>query len=152
MHSVKRVHASGVVRHARTYGHRRFARQLLRACSSFSVILSASVIAVGIGGSSASASSTGGSYEKDVSQNTSSTVVGEPEIAIDPHNPNNLYIAWATFPVPVTLNSKAPPRSCGAAVSNDGGSHWHYVSPPVNNLPNIAGCEDGVAVTGPDGT
>jgi len=152
MHSVKRVHASGVVRHARTYGHRRFARQLLRACSSFAVILSASVIAVGIGGSSASASSTGGSYEKDVSQNTSSTVVGEPEIAIDPHNPNNLYIAWATFPVPVTLNSKAPPRSCGAAVSNDGGSHWHYVSPPVNNLPNIAGCEDGVAVTGPDGT
>ena len=102
--------------------------------------------------SDANASSTGGRYEMDVSHNTSKTVVGEPEIAIDPKNPNNIYVAWATFPMPVTLTSKAPPRSCGAAVSNDGGSHWHYVSPPVNNLPNITGCEDGAAVTGPDGT
>ena len=114
------------------------------------MVVPAVVVAVGAGGSSAS--STGGRYEKDISQNTSSTVVGEPEIAVDPHNANNLYVAWATFPVPVSLTSKAPPRSCGAAVSNDGGVHWHYVSPPVNSLPHITGCEDGVAVTGPDGT
>jgi hypothetical protein len=109
------------------------------------------VVLIGGVGSS-SASSAGGRYEIDVSHNTAKTVVGEPEIAIDPHNPKNIYVAWATFPVPVTLTSKAPPRSCGAAVSNDGGAHWHFVSPPVNNLPNINGCEDGVAVTGPDGT
>ncbi|HEX4218091.1 MAG TPA: hypothetical protein VHZ02_06980, partial [Acidimicrobiales bacterium] len=87
-----------------------------------------------------------------MSHNSATSVVGEPEIAIDPHNPKNIYVAWATFPVPVTLTSKAPARSCGAAVSNDGGVSWHFVSPPVNNLPNINGCEDGVAVTGPDGT
>ena len=114
------------------------------------MVVPAVVIASAAGGSTASSSS--GRYEKDISQNTASTVVGEPEIAIDPHNANNLYVAWATFPVPVSLTSKAPPRSCGAADSNDGGAHWHYVSPPVNNLPNITGCEDGVAVTGPDGT
>ena len=125
---------------------------MLRTCSSLSAILLLVVFIAWVGSPSANASSTGDRYEMDVSHNTSKTVVGEPEIAIDPKNPNNIYVAWATFPMPVTLTSKAPPRSCGAAVSNDGGSHWHYVSPPVNNLPNITGCEDGVAVTGPDGT
>lgn len=125
---------------------------MLRARSSLAVAALVTLVVAGVGGSSAGASSTGGRYEKDISHNSAKTVVGEPEIAIDPHNPQNLYVAWATFPVPVTLTSKAPPRSCGAAVSNDGGAHWHFISPPVDNLPNIDGCEDGVAVTGPDGT
>ena len=116
------------------------------------VILPVVATAVGVGSSVAGASSSSGRYEINLSKNNSSTVVGEPEIAIDTKDPNNLYVAWATFPMPVTITAKAPPRSCGAAVSNDGGSHWHYVSPPVNNLPNINGCEDGVAVAGPDGT
>jgi hypothetical protein len=145
------LHSTGGSFEARSNGQRRVARRMLRALASLAVILPVALVAAWSGGSS-SASATGGRYEKDVSHNNSKTVVGEPEIAIDPHNPNNLYVAWATFPLPVTITSKAPPRSCGAAVSNDGGAHWHYVSPPVNNLPNINGCEDGVAVTGPDGT
>jgi len=112
--------------------------------------------AAGIGGIAATATavnatSSGGPIEVDISHNSSSTVVGEPEIAIDPHNSKNLFVSWATFPVPLSLNEVAPPRVCGGAVSNDGGKHWHYVSVPTNHIPNINGCEDGVAVTGPDG-
>ena len=151
VHTVKPVRSWEVPRRAGSNRRRRVARRTLQASSSLAVFLPVVVVIAGAGSPSAGAASTGGRYEKDVSNNTSKTVVGEPEIAIDPKNPQNVYVAWATFPVPVTLTSKAPPRSCGAAVSNDGGSHWHYVSPPVNNLPNITGCEDGVAVTGPDG-
>jgi hypothetical protein len=145
------VGCTEALRQARRDGHRRLTQRLLRAGSSLIVFVPVAVVASVTGTANVSAASSG-RYEKDVSNNTSKTVVGEPEIAIDPHNPNNIYVAWATFPVPVTLTSKAPPRSCGAAVSNDGGSTWHDVSSPVNNLPNINGCEDGVAVTGPDGT
>ncbi|MHB1582814.1 MAG: sialidase family protein [Acidimicrobiales bacterium] len=119
---------------------------------SLVVIVPVVVVAAGATSASAGGGRTGGRYEVDVSHNNGSTVVGEPEIAVDPKNPENIYVAWATFPVPVTIDSKAPPRSCGAAVSNDGGAHWHDVSPPVNDLPYITGCEDGVAVAGPDGT
>jgi hypothetical protein len=105
-----------------------------------------------IGIIAANASSPGDTLVVNLSHNNSSTVVGEPEIAIDPHNSNNLFVSWATFPVPLSLNAVAPPRSCGGDVSNDGGTHWHYVSVPTNHLPNINGCEDGVAVAGPDGT
>src|SRR3974390_140844 len=105
----------------------------------------------GIAATAANATSSGGPIEVNISHNSSSTVVGEPEIAIDPHNSKNLFVSWATFPVPLSLNEVAPPRVCGGAVSNDGGMHWHYVSVPTNHIPNINGCEDGVAVTGPHG-
>jgi hypothetical protein len=99
----------------------------------------------------AAATTSGDPGEVNLSHNTSSTVIGEPEIAIDAHDSNNLFVSWATFPVPLSLNAVAPPRSCGGDVSNDGGNHWHYVSVPTNHIPNINGCEDGVAVAGPDG-
>jgi len=111
--------------------------------------LAVPVIAGWVGGSAGAA---GARLEIDLSHNNGSKVIGEPEIAQDPRNPKNLFVAWATFPNPLSLNAAAPPRSCGGDVSNDGGLHWHFVSVPTNHIPNIKGCEDGVAVAGPDGT
>jgi hypothetical protein len=149
VHLLKRLQALVVHPHGSTETRRRRRRL---ASSPLAVVLPALALAISACSSGAGASSPGGRYEIDISHNTASTVVGEPEIATDPHDQNNLFVAWATFPVPVSLNSAAPPRSCGGAVSNDGGRHWHYVAVPINHLPNIKGCEDGVAASGPDGT
>ncbi|MGF7238534.1 MAG: sialidase family protein [Frankia sp.] len=72
---------------------------------------------------------------------------GEPEIAINPANPNQMFIDGAMFPVPLVFNGKAPvPYTCGGMTSDNGGLSWQPAP-----LPQTV-CEDGVAVFGPDGT
>lgn len=86
---------------------------------------------------------------------------GEPEIAINPTNGNNLFIDYATFPVPETLFEPAPVHSCGGYVSMDRGLSWQPGTLPFTPQPNPFGppdetfsseCEDGIAAFGPDGT
>jgi len=49
---------------------------------------------------------------------------GEPEIAINPTNPDNLFLDHATFPVPAPLFGPSPSHSCGGYVSMNRGASW----------------------------
>ncbi len=74
---------------------------------------------------------------------------GEPEIAVNPKNPNEMYVTGATFPVPLIIDGPSPaglPNTCGGMRSENGGLTWLPASPPPTR------CEDGVTVFGPDGT
>jgi hypothetical protein len=94
-----------------------------------------------------------GQLEMDLSHNGSDRAIGEPEIAIDPTHPKNLFVFWTTFPLPLKLGASVSLRDpCGGLVSQDNGAHWHRVKVPANNVPNTAGCADAVVATGPDGT
>jgi hypothetical protein len=85
---------------------------------------------------------------------------GEPEIAINPTNPDNLFLDHATFPVPAPLFGPAPAHSCGGYVSMDRGKSWQSGNLPFAQQSNPFGgpsvtyaeCEDGIAAFGPDGT
>jgi hypothetical protein len=81
----------------------------------------------------------------DIAGNGSATVTGEPEIAQDPLNPNDLFIDWTTQPIDTTV-----PRQpvCGAESSTNGGQTWQLVA-----LPATYPCGDDLtAAYGPDGT
>lgn len=85
--------------------------------------------------------------EMDLTGNGSNMNMGEPEIAINPRNPNQMYIDGATFPVPLVFNGPSPiPYTCGGMASENGGLRWEPAPLPQTT------CEDGVAVFGPDGT
>ena len=85
--------------------------------------------------------------EMDVSGNGSIVTMGEPEIAVNPVDPDQLYVDGATFPVPLVFNGQSPvPDTCGGWTSKDGGLRWKSSPLPVEV------CEDGEAVFGPDGT
>lgn len=85
--------------------------------------------------------------EMDVSGNGSTLTMGEPEIAVNPRDPNELYVDGATFPVPLIFNGPSPiPYTCAGWSSKDGGLSWKSAPLPVKV------CEDGEAVFGPDGT
>jgi hypothetical protein len=85
--------------------------------------------------------------EMDISGNGSNMTMGEPEIAVNPANPNQMYVDGATFPVPLVLNGQSPvPDTCGGWASGNGGLSWQP-SPFPQPI-----CEDGEAVFGPDGT
>jgi hypothetical protein len=88
--------------------------------------------------------------EMDISGNGSTMNVGEPEIAVNPRNPSQMFVDGATFPVPVVLNINAAlpvPDPCQGWSSDNGGSSWQ----PAPLPPKLCN-EDGVAVFGPDGT
>ena len=90
-----------------------------------------------------------GKLEMNITGNGSILTQGEPEIAVNPKNPKELYLNGATFPVPLIINGPSPdglPNTCGGWVSENGGLTWLPASPPPTR------CEDGVAVFGPDGT
>jgi hypothetical protein len=101
-----------------------------------------------------------------ITQNPAGFSSGEPEIAINPTNPNNLYIDHATFAVPPgggmpNLFSPPPPHSCGGYLSLDRGVTWQPgflpFTPQANPIPpNVtvwpSQCEDGIDAFGPDGT
>jgi hypothetical protein len=85
--------------------------------------------------------------EMDVSGNGSNMTMGEPEIAVNPVKPNELYVDGAIFPVPLIFNGPSPvPDTCGGWSSENGGLSWQPAPLPVPI------CEDGEAVFGPDGT
>ncbi|HXK22189.1 MAG TPA: hypothetical protein VMS55_05870, partial [Myxococcota bacterium] len=94
--------------------------------------------------------------EMSITDNGPSLSAGEPEIAINPRNPDNLFMDWATFlvPVPPSLVGTAPPNSCGGKVSMDRGKTWQVSNLPFPQQSNLvfSECADGVAAFGPDGT
>lgn len=94
---------------------------------------------------------TDAALESNLSMNGPEWTRGEPEIAIDPTNPNNLFYNWNTFPVPLDLGASVP-DGCGARVSHDAGQTWTEVVVPVNTISDTLGCGDNVAAAGPDGT
>ncbi|MBO0728192.1 MAG: exo-alpha-sialidase [Acidimicrobiaceae bacterium] len=83
----------------------------------------------------------------DISQNDNTTNVGEPEIAVNPRNPNQLYIDGATFSTPNPFVPPSVPDTCQGWASDNGGLTWQSAPLP----PGICD-EDGVAVFGRDGT
>jgi hypothetical protein len=118
------------------------------------------------GSQSANAVPPSSGFQVQITHNPAGFSSGEPEIAINPTDPNNLYIDHATFAVPPgggmpPLFSPPPPHSCGGYVSMDRGVSWQPgflpFTPQTNPIPpNItvwpSQCEDGVAAFGPDGT
>ena len=95
--------------------------------------------------------------EVDLSGNGASLTTGEPEIAINPVNPHQMWVDGATFPVPLVFNGASPvPDTCQGWSSDDGGQSWQPAPLPqdlqyAKGAPSVCG-EDGVAVFGPDGT
>jgi hypothetical protein len=93
----------------------------------------------------------------NISGNGASLTVGEPEIAINPLNPQQMWVDGATFPVPLVFNGVSPvPDTCQGWSSANGGSSWQPAPLPqdlqfAHGAPGVCG-EDGVAVFGPDGT
>jgi hypothetical protein len=84
----------------------------------------------------------------DISGNGSSMNIGEPEIAVNPTNPNQLFVDGATFPAKIVFNGPSPvPDTCQGWSSANGGRSWQ----PAPLPPGVCS-EDGVAVFGPDGT
>jgi hypothetical protein len=145
--------ASHSIRGASRGGRRSLRRSVRRTHFWIIVALSALAMVIVAGGAeTASASAPSIQLHVQLSQDGPHTLSGEPEIAVDPANPNKLFGDWATFQNPLVINGPSIPRSCGGAVSTDGGAHWHQIAVPINNIPHVLGCEDGVAVAGPDGT
>jgi hypothetical protein len=81
----------------------------------------------------------------DVSGNGSTINVGEPEIAANPANPDQLYVDGATFSVP-PFNPSPVANTCQGWSSSNGGLSWQAAPLPVST------CQDGIAVFGRDGT
>jgi hypothetical protein len=84
--------------------------------------------------------------ETALSANDSRSTTGEPEIALNPRNANNLFADWTTFAYPP--GTSAPPQmyACGGLSSMNNGVSWQPASVPLTN------CADAVAAFGPDGT
>jgi hypothetical protein len=107
----------------------------------------ASVFAITSGLASGTPTPVSPALEMDISGNGSNLTIGEPEIAVNPNNPNQLYLDGAIFPTPTLLNGTSPvPNTCGGWGSDNGGLSWQQR--PLT----IGTCEDGEAVYGPNGT
>lgn len=137
-----------------------FRRQARRCALSLGVgvpLLTAGLVA---GNQPASAVSPSSAFQVQITSNPTGFSSGEPEIAINPTNPDNLYIDHATFPIPAPLFGPAPPHSCGGYVSMNRGATWQPGYLPFAQQanpfgpPNVtyAECEDGFDAFGPDGT
>jgi hypothetical protein len=111
------------------------------------------------GSQSANAVPVSSAIQVQITNNPAGFSSGEPEIAINPTNPNNLFIDHATFPVPAPYQGPAPAHSCGGYVSFDRGTTWQPGFLPFTQQANPFGgasvtyaeCEDGVAAFGPNG-
>jgi hypothetical protein len=106
-------------------------------------------LVIGTSGPDAVAVAPGQQLEINMSQNadggTGTTTKGEPEIAQNPLNPNNLFMDWNTFNYPVTSLTPVP-DPCGGMTSMDRGQTWKPATLPLTS------CADAVAAFGPDGT
>jgi hypothetical protein len=85
--------------------------------------------------------------ETDLSGNDNRSTIGEPEIALNPRNPNNLFVDWTTFAYPPGTNAPPQADACGGLSSMDRGQSWQPAPVPLGNV-----CADAVATFGPDGT
>lgn len=117
-------------------------------------------LVVPAGASSSALPATGAAHqelEMNISGNGASLTVGEPEIAINPRDPREMWADGATFPVPLIFNGPSPvPDTCQGWSSQDGGLRWQPAPLPqdlqfAHGAPSVCG-EDGVAAFGPDGT
>ena len=123
-----------------------------RARLWLTVVFAAPLFAVAIGASvSQTAGATQGNQafthelEMDLAGNGAATTTGEPEIAVNPLNPRNLFIDWTTFNYPPSATAPIP-DPCGGLSSQDGGLSWQPAPVP------LTGCADAVSAFGPDGT
>jgi hypothetical protein len=85
--------------------------------------------------------------EMDLSANDSRSTMGEPEIAVNPRDPNNLFIDWNTFAYPPGVRAAPVTDTCGGMSSMNRGLTWQPAPVP---LPTT--CADAVAAFGRDGT
>jgi hypothetical protein len=107
----------------------------------------ASVFAITSGLASGTPTPVSKAVEMNISGNGSNLTIGEPEIAVNPNNPNQVYVDGAIFPTPTVFNATPPvPNTCGGWGSDNGGLSWQQR--PLT----IGVCEDGEAVYGPNGT
>ena len=83
----------------------------------------------------------------DLTGNDSRSIMGEPEIALNPRNSNNLFVDWNTRAYPPGTNAPPVVDACGGLSSMDGGLSWQPASVPLGTS-----CADAVAAFGPDGT
>ena len=120
----------------------------------FVVVVMSMLCGVATSTSAQGAATVGGQLQLNLTRNGSSTTMGEPEIAVNPQNSNELFVYWTTFPHPLTISGAGAniKRPCGGLVSPNSGKSWHIVQVPTNHVPNTKGCGDAVAVAGPDGT
>jgi hypothetical protein len=82
----------------------------------------ASVFAITSGLARGSPAPVSRALEMDISSNGSNMTIGEPEIAVNPNNPNQLYVDGAIFPTPPVPNEAPPvPNTCGGWGSDNGG-------------------------------
>jgi hypothetical protein len=106
-------------------------------------------VAIGASAPAANAVAPGQQLEINISNNadggTGTTTMGEPEIAQNPLNRDNLFIDWNTFRYPAT-NMTPVPNPCGGMASMDRGQTWQPATLPLSS------CADAVAAFGPDGT
>ena len=73
--------------------------------------------------------------EMDISGNGSSMNIGEPEIAVNPTNPNQLVVDGATFPAKIVFNGPSPvPDTCQGWSSANGGRSWQPAPLPPRSM------------------
>ena len=84
---------------------------------------------------------------------------GEPQLAINPTNPNEVFIAYSTSKYtgsvdPAIALQPSPQHPCGGMVSEDRGATWSPAFLPFKQQSRLAysRCVDGLAAFGPDGT
>jgi hypothetical protein len=115
----------------------------------FALALPLTALAAGASAPDASAVTPGQQVEINISNNaaggTGTTTMGEPEIAQNPLNRDNLFIDWNTFRYPAT-NMTPVPNPCGGMASKDRGATWQPAPLPLSS------CADAIAAFGADGT
>lgn len=127
----------------------RVSRQTLRFLISLALTLPTLALVAGVSAPDASAVAPGQQLQINISSNaqggTGTTTMGEPEIAQNPLNRDNLFIDWNTFRYPAS-NLTPVPNPCGGMTSMDRGVTWRPATVPLSS------CADGIAAFGPDGT
>jgi len=77
---------------------RRFLDEILRFLVLLGLVFAIPAVVAGASASEiASAAPPNSQFEVNITGNGSATTMGEPEIAQNPRNPNNLYVDWTTF-------------------------------------------------------
>lgn len=128
-------------------GRQRFHRHALRFAFSFALALPVLALVIGASASeAASAAFPHSRLEVNITGNGSASTMGEPEIAQNRLNPDSLYVDWTTFSNPPGSPVSGVAFPCGGAVSMNRGLTWQSAPVP------LAGCADGVAAFGNDGT
>ena len=111
-----------------SWGRRpRLRTHALRLLLPFALALPPLALVIDASAPDAAAAAPGQQIETNISNNADggagTTTMGEPEIAQNPLNRNNLFIDWNTFDYPVT-NMTPVPNPCGGMRSMDRGQTW----------------------------